>query len=357
MLSLEILNDVPNKYALLGSPPLSLRNELSENVHNQKLLQGDYVDTTQIAKFLMKAFERYPVSPDEKVRGSNEVFRHPAFRNATESDKRRIMLESSRFKFDEEMGYPWDHYFGIDLKPLLRKKIALDLGCLNGGRGVAWAKRYELSHLFGIDVRQEYIDAAIQFKDAMGIKGNFRVANGEMLPFEDDKFDAVLSFDVFEHVQDLEKTLRECYRVLKKGGRLFVVFPGYFHPIEHHLALVTSIPCIHYFFSGGTLIKAYNEILEERGNGANWYKRDSWSLENWERCNTINGTTHYQFRRLVDRIGWRVVLQSKKRIGAVGRRVAQRTAFRVVSFLLAPFSVIPCFQEFVLHRITYILEK
>ena len=315
------------------------------------------MDTTQVAKFLMKIFKRYPISPEDKITGASEIFHHPIFLNGTEAEKKKIMFESSHFKFQEEMEYPWDNYFGIDLGTLLRGKGVLDLGCFTGGRGAAWAKRYELAYLFGIDVEQNYINAATQFKDAMGFKGNFRVAKGEILPFEDDKFDAILSFDVFEHVQNLERTLSECYRVLKKNGRLFLVFPGFFHPIEHHLSLATKIPCIHYFFSGNTLIKAYNELLEERGNAANWYKRNSLDLEDWEKGNTINGTTSAQIRSLIKKMDWKIILHSKKPLGSVGRNVSKKGLFRSISLFLLPFVHIPGFEEFFLHRIIYILEK
>lgn len=316
-----------------------------------------FMNTAKIAKFLMKLFERHPVSPSDKVTGLNEVFRHPNFIDGSESEKKKIMFESSRFKFQNETEYPWDQYFGIDLRPLLKGKAVLDIGCHTGGRSAAWAKMYNFSKLYGIDVEQNYIEAAIQFKDNMGFEGNFKVAQGEILPFENDKFDAVVSFDVFEHVQNLEQTLNECYRVLKRGGMLFLVFPGYFHPFEHHLSLVSRIPCIHYFFSGNALIKAYNEILEERGNGANWYKRHSPNLEKWEKGNTINGTTSAQFRRLIRKMDWKIILQSKKPLGAVGRGASRKRLFRAISLLLSPLASIPIIEEFVLHRITYILQK
>ena len=285
------------------------------------------------------------------------MFCHPIFLNGTEPEKKRIMFESSRFTFQDEMKYPWDHYFGIDLKPLLKRKVVLDMGCFNGGRSAAWTKRYELAYISGIDIKQEFIDAATQFRDAMEFEGDFKVAKGEELQFEDDKFDAILSFEVFEHVQNVEKTLSECYRVLKKGGRLFVVFPSYYHPIEHHLSLVTSIHCIHYVFSGNTLIKAYNEILEKRGNTSNWYKRNPLDLESWEKGNTINGTTSAQFRHFIKEGNWKIILQSKKPIGSIGRGASRHALFRIISFPLFPFASIPVFEEFVLHRITYILEK
>ena len=90
----------------------------------------------------------------------NEVFNHPIFLNASESIKKKIMLESSQNKYKVEIQSPLDHYFGLDIAPLLKGKVALDLGCFTGGRSVAWAERYELKQIYGIDVAQTYIEAA-----------------------------------------------------------------------------------------------------------------------------------------------------------------------------------------------------
>jgi SAM-dependent methyltransferase len=54
----------------------------------------------------------------------------------------------------------------------------------------------------------------------------------EQLPFRDGAFDAVVSFAVFEHLPEPEKSLREIARVLRPGGTLLLgthgVYP--FHP-------------------------------------------------------------------------------------------------------------------------------
>jgi SAM-dependent methyltransferase len=47
------------------------------------------------------------------------------------------------------------------------------------------------------------------------------------LSFEDAAFDVVVSNDVFEHVPDIERSLAECARVLRPGGRLYFSIPFY----------------------------------------------------------------------------------------------------------------------------------
>lgn len=313
--------------------------------------------SVQLAKSFMRMREAIPASPDDRVGELQEIFRHRVFLDGTETDRKAIMLASSQSKYESELAYPWDHYFGRDLAPLLADKIALDLGCFTGGRSVAWYERYGLRCIHGIDVEQEYIDAAAQFAASKHIAARYHVAKGEQLPFEDDQLDAVLSFDVFEHVQDVQRTLRECHRILKPGGRLFVVFPGYFHPTEHHLALATRLPGIHYIFSGKTLVRAYHELLEERGAQSYWYRRRSPQLERWERGNTINGTTFAKFRKLITGTEWKTLLHSTKPIGSIGRNAAKLRTAAVLSPAFGLAARVPGLREIFLHRITYILEK
>jgi SAM-dependent methyltransferase len=315
------------------------------------------VDTVELARFLMTRFEAAPVAPDVDVGRLQEVFRHPIFVDALRDDRQKIMKRSSESSYHDELAYPWDNYFNAELSPLLQGADALDLGCFNGGRSVAWSERYRLRHVTGVDVAQVYVDAAKLFAEAKNLAADFRVGRGESLPFSDGSFDAVLSFDVFEHVQDVAATLAECYRVLKRGGKLCVVFPGYWHPREHHLGLVTKLPGIHYLFSGETLVRAYHDILQERGSKAAWYRRASPDLQSWERGNTINGTTFSQFRKLIKGMNWKILLESKRPVGSVGRLTARRRLVKGVSYLFVPLVYVPGVREMALHRIAYILER
>lgn len=313
--------------------------------------------STRIAKFIMKKFAISPISPEIEVSELQEVFNHPVFLNAPEEKRQEIMLQSSKSKYQREISYPLHNYFGEDLTPYLKGKNVLDLGCFNGGRGIGWFERFKMASITGVDVAQEYIDSATQFAQSKGVPAQYVVAQGEELPFADRSFDAIVTFDVMEHVQNIEKTLEECHRTLRPNGLLCVVFPSYHHPIEHHLTLVTELPFIHYFFSGQTLVQAYHEILQERGDDAAWYHRSSPKLKSWEKGNTINGTTVAKFQRLIKKQNWKVRVRGKKPIGSIGRNMSKNKLLNLISFFLQPLATMPILQEVFLHRITYILEK
>ncbi|MDF1562239.1 MAG: class I SAM-dependent methyltransferase [Deltaproteobacteria bacterium] len=52
----------------------------------------------------------------------------------------------------------------------------------------------------------------------------FRLIEGERLPFDDEAVDAVYCISVLEHIPDFEGTVREIARILRPGGKLVVTF-------------------------------------------------------------------------------------------------------------------------------------
>lgn len=57
---------------------------------------------------------------------------------------------------------------------------------------------------------------------------------GERLPFRDDSFDAVISLQVLEHVEDPATVLREAFRVCRPGGTFFLSCENYLSFREAH---------------------------------------------------------------------------------------------------------------------------
>ncbi len=309
---------------------------------------------THLLRALMRLRSSEPSADDLSL---GEIFAHPSFRLAPREEQRARLLASARYRQDDECEYPLDHYFDCDLGPLLEGKTVLDLGCFTGGRSAAWIERYRLSYLAGVDVDPAIVAGAQLFATERRLKAHFAAAVGEALPFAAASFDAILSFDVFEHVQDLELVLEECLRVLRPQGRLYAVFPSYWHPTEHHLGLVTRTPGLHWIFPGRDLVRVYDAMVRDRGEGARWYRRTSPELAPWERGHTLNGTTRGSFLEAAERAGFVPVAVPLRPLFSVGRVVAGRPFLRLLAPLCAMAARVPGLRELVIHRVVAILER
>lgn len=308
----------------------------------------------RIAYRAMKLMPNYPT-----LRGyfGNETFRHPEYVNGSQEFRNEIMQAASQFRYDIEQELPFQMYFRHDLRPFFNSKCVLDLGCLTGGRALAWAMKYETKEIHGIDVAKEYITAATRFSQNFPLESAFAIAVGEALPVADRSYDTIVSYDVFEHVQDIKKVLQECHRTLKVGGHLILVFPSFYQPIEHHLSPVTRTPALQWFFSSQVLMQAYNQILAERGDEAKWYARHCATLEPWEKLNTINGTTLSQFKQMIKGGDWVVVEESYPGLFLTGRLARRSLFFRLISRVLSVFAQIPGLQQDIFaDRGVYILK-
>jgi len=93
---------------------------------------------------------------------------------------------------------------------LIGKKI-LELGCGSGNRTKLF---YDACEVAGVDIVDK---VSLERKS----KFNFFLADATALPFADESFDAVVSFDVVEHILADRQFVREAFRVCAKGG--FVV--------------------------------------------------------------------------------------------------------------------------------------
>ena len=110
----------------------------------------------------------------------------------------------------------------------LKDKVLLDLGSFTGGRLIAWAENYKLKKSYGIDINPIFKIASEEFAREKNINADFSTGIGEKLPYDDNFFDFIVSTDTFEHVQSLEKSMEECYRVLKPGGKFLASVPAEF---------------------------------------------------------------------------------------------------------------------------------
>lgn len=82
-----------------------------------------------------------------------------------------------------------------------------------------FSKGYDIR---GVEISKRAIDDSRRlFRDLP-----LQLVSSEKLPFDDEFFDLVVSFDVLEHIHDCDAHLEEVNRVLKKGGVYLLQTPN-----------------------------------------------------------------------------------------------------------------------------------
>lgn len=107
----------------------------------------------------------------------------------------------------------------------------LDLGCGNG-RHTLEAARYDV-RVVGLDMSADDLRAAKFMYDDLRRKGeakgraDFIIGDAQNLPFKDGAFDKSVCTEVFEHIPDDRRGIREFLRVTKPGAPVAVSVPNY----------------------------------------------------------------------------------------------------------------------------------
>ena len=150
------------------------------------------------------------------------------------------LLEPDEFNWPISVVYSWianvmePAYAYIarraDLPPDVRS--VLDIGGGDGRLAIALARQYpDLSLIVSADVSADMARKARRRAVRLNLSHRIRgeVHDVHRLGFEDESFDAVVSFASLHHWRDKAKGLRELDRVLKPGG-VMAVMDGYGRP-------------------------------------------------------------------------------------------------------------------------------
>lgn len=115
-----------------------------------------------------------------------------------------------------------------ELSGNLKDKVVLDAGC---GDGWYSAQMIDAgAKVYGTD----YSGKAISFAKIIVPDAEFTDGSLLDLPYEDDFFDVIFSFQVLEHIppSDLPQAIKEVYRVLKPGGLFIPSVPTIVRPMS-----------------------------------------------------------------------------------------------------------------------------
>ena len=111
----------------------------------------------------------------------------------------------------------------------------LEIGC---GIGTVVHELSKKGHdIIGIDISSEAIEYGRKKH------GNIRleVQAAEILPYEDESFEVVLSFDLFEHIAEINKHISEVRRVLCPGGYYLFQTPNRYSNILYEMLWTKSL--------------------------------------------------------------------------------------------------------------------
>lgn len=119
--------------------------------------------------------------------------------------------------------------------------------------------------------------------DRLGI--NYKIYNGQKMPFDSESFDLIWSNDVFEHVRFPEITVAETFRLLRPGGTVVHIID-----LQDHFSYGKNEPFL-----------ALNCLK---------YPKWLWELMTWNRSNFVNRLRASEWVRLHETVGFNIIAQS-----------------------------------------------
>jgi ubiquinone/menaquinone biosynthesis C-methylase UbiE len=177
-------------------------------------------------------------------------------------DERAIRTWSDR-RFRSEYDYALFEYYRsakvfafLEQAGVTVRGRILDAGCGGGGMPLSLAE--EAEWVAGLDLVDRFRDAGRTLAAERGIRNlRFLQADGLDLPFQAASFDAVLSHAVIEHVADATRYLRECARVLRPGGWLYLSTAPYLSFAGAHLPRLKVPVPLHLLFGRRVAFPAF----------------------------------------------------------------------------------------------------
>ncbi len=145
-----------------------------------------------------------------------------------------------------------------DTFPHFREKIAgknvLDIGCGEGLETIA-ISRLGAKKVWGIDIRVDTVQAdELRTSLAPEHYVEFSRLDAARTSFPNKIFDSIVTLGSFEHFNYPFEVLKECRRILRDDGRIFLTSSVWSHPWGAHMSFFTKVPWVQFLFSEKTIM-------------------------------------------------------------------------------------------------------
>jgi len=141
------------------------------------------------------------------------------------SDQRKFFDNLITEHWDSYISDEWDASRRNEVKELfeiIQPKKVLDIGCGCGFHDKEMAKFPFVEQVDGVDYSTKSIETAEKNYSHPKVRrwsSDFKVLSGQ--------YDAVVSFQVFEHLDEPEAYLEQCKRLLNRGGSIAIITPNF----------------------------------------------------------------------------------------------------------------------------------
>ena len=124
---------------------------------------------------------------------------------------------------------------------LPEKKYTLDICSRTGNGSLFFWKNDKISKVVCADVTQKMQEICKSNLSKYPINFETQYFNSYPLPFNNNEFETILSFETIEHLPDPKKFIQELYRILKPEGYLVLTTPNILWEPVHWFAAIFNI--------------------------------------------------------------------------------------------------------------------
>jgi SAM-dependent methyltransferase len=228
----------------------------------------------------------------------------------------------------------------------------LDAGCGGGGMPLSFAE--EADFVVGIDLVNRFGQAGVSLAHERARTNlRFLQADGQALPFRNASFDWVFSHAVIEHVADASRYLRECARVLRRGGSMYLSTAPYLSFAGAHLPRL-KVPVPLHLLVGRRLSFATFRFLARH---AEWTLREKADENSFIKIARANGRKHDD---LLERVR---IERLRAQIAGAGFRMVDEDLYVTGTFRRLPAPLTTWLkesrltQDIVIGHVQYLLAR
>ncbi|KAN0003516.1 hypothetical protein ACTFIZ_009671 [Dictyostelium cf. discoideum] len=154
-----------------------------------------------------------------------------------------------------------------DSARITKDSLVLDVGCGVGGPTLEICQ-YTGCKIRGLNINKKQVGIATQRAKDLGVsdRASFDHGDAMKMPYPDNTFDVVTFFESTCHMPDKQAFIKECYRVLKPGGRMSgSEWLQCEKPTEKDIVQFIEPICAHHSVPHMGSLMSYRSMMENAG--------------------------------------------------------------------------------------------